>query len=145
MLATQSNQYKKAMNLWSLYSKEYRTLIPTYKRLLEEKRQKKVKPLWKINKTDLEEYPAIDFLDLDDELEAENYLRELQDNKLANLIYEIDMFLDSHIRRTLKARICDYKHQLRFNESPKTPLAIDPNFKRRHGWFKRYPSKSASE
>ena len=126
--ARYSRLFGRAMALWGRYGTEYRTLIPTYEELLQEKRSEGIRPLWSINKGDLEEYPIIDFLELEEEEAAEEYLLELHENKLVSLLYDIDHFADSYIRRLLRTTICDFRHQIRLSKSPKTPLAMDPDY-----------------
>ena len=138
MTAPYSELLKQAMNLWNDYGTEYRTLVPTYQELLKQKRKENIKPLRKLCKTDLEEYPGIDFLELEEEKEAEDYLLKLRENKLANLIYEIDKFVDSRIRRILLGRILDYKQQIRLSKCDSTPLAMDPDYGASHTSRRRF-------
>lgn len=137
-----SKLYAQAMRRWNDYGDEYRTLVPTYLELLKQKREENIKPLRKLCKTDLEEYPSIEFLELEDEAEAEDYLLELRENKLANLIYEIDKFVDSRIRRILQGRICDYKQQIRLSKCDATPLAMDPDYGAKHASKRRFNRRS---
>ena len=116
------------MVLWNRYGTEYRTLIPKYEELLQEKRLNGIKPLRPINKGDLKEFPIIDFLSIEEEEEAKEYLLELEDKNLISLLNEIDRFLDSHIRRLLRTTICNFKQQIRLSKSQKTPLALDPDY-----------------
>ena len=66
--------FERTMRLWGMYGEEYRNILKEYESLLQQKRDLKVKPIGKIKDSSLREFPIINFLYLDDEKKAEEYI-----------------------------------------------------------------------
>ena len=114
------------MRLWGLYGEEYRNILKEYESLLQQKRDLKISPIGKIKDSSLREFPIINFLYLDDEIKAEEYLLNLTESQLKDLMADIDLYVDGKLRRDLLARITDYKQQIRLKKNGKSMYAINP-------------------
>jgi hypothetical protein len=119
--------FERTMRLWGMYGEEYRNILKEYESLLQQKRDLKVKPIGKIKDSSLREFPIINFLYLDDEKKAEEYLLNLTESQLKDLMADIDLYVDGKLRRDLLARITDYKQQIRLKKNGKSMYAIDPD------------------
>ena len=119
--------FERTMRLWGLYGEEYRNILKDYESLLQEKREKRIRPFHKIKESSLREFPIINFLYLDDEEKAEEYLLNLTESQLKDLMADIDLYVDGKLRRDLLARITDYKQQIRLKKNGKSMYAIDPD------------------
>lgn len=121
-----------ALDLWKKHGSDYRSLLRDYYRLLEEKRDlirtgklRKTR-LDAIKKTDLKRYPEIEFLDYNDEREAKYYINMLDSKIIADIILEIEDFTKSDLTQTLKAKVFDYKYQIRHCNDRKSIYGLDP-------------------
>ena len=119
--------FERTMRLWGFYSEEYRNILKEYESLLQEKRELNVTPINKIKDSSLREFPIINFLYLDDERKAEEYLLNLTESQLKDLMADIDLYVDGKLRRDLLARITDYKQQIRLKKNGKSMYAMDPD------------------
>ncbi len=118
----------KAIKLWERYAEEYRNLPRQYRRLLAEKKRLKIQPIRPINKRDMKEYPVISLLDISEERDAVEHILKMTAVELACVVRFIEIhYVDAPIRRTLRGRIRDYKSQISFSQSRKTPLAMSPD------------------
>ena len=111
--------FERTMRLWGFYSEEYRNILKEYESLLQEKRDLNISPINKIRDSSLREFPIINFLYLDDERKAEEYLLNLTESQLKDLMADIDLYVDGKLRRDLLARITDYKQQIRLKKNGK--------------------------
>ena len=119
--------FNHVMYLWGRYSEEYRTIRGKYQDLLAQKIALDIKPLHKICLDDLELFPEIEFFKITDAADAEEYLIELDQRELERLNTDIDLYVDGYILRTLRNKIVDYEYELRRRNSPKQPLAMNPD------------------
>lgn len=119
--------FDRVMYLWERYSEEYRTIQGKYEDLLAQKMALNIKPIDKISILELELFPEIKFFEIEDMDEAEEYLLELTQRELESLNIDLDLYLDGYILRTLRNRIVDYQYALRRYNTPRQPLAMNPN------------------
>ena len=123
----------KANILWKKYSSEYRVLLDNYYYLLELKRalmksgQMKKMSLGPIKKSDLREYPAIEFLDYCTEYEAMHYIGMLDNGEISRIIREVEDFNNSALTQTLRAKVYDFNHQIKTRDVRKSIYALDPS------------------
>ncbi len=125
---------RKAMKAWRTYAEDYRNLMPTYQELLAKKRWLKENekgyksmPLRKINKPILDELPEIQFFDIVDEEEALDYICELEYGELNYLVVTIYSTINDRAYRTIKARITDYEHEIKYFKRS-TSFGYDPTY-----------------
>ena len=118
--------FERTLNLWEKYNEEYRTILKDYERLLAKKRELNIKPLNKIKESSLREFPIINFLYIDNESKAEEYLLNLTERRLCELMGDIDLYVDSKLRRDLRAKIFDYRYEIRNRFIPKSQYAMSP-------------------
>ena len=125
---TRYNQmFNRVMRLWEQYAYEYRTILGKYDELLIRKTALNIKPLNKISLADLELFPTIEFFEVTNLDEAEDFLLDLTERELERLNIDIDLYLDGYILRTLRNRIIDYDYELKRYEYPRRPFAMDPD------------------
>ena len=118
-----SNKYdttvSDAMYLWGLHGKKYRNLLSEYNRLLEQKRALKL-ALRGISKKDLDEFPEIEFLYIEGEVEAKEYLESKTPKEISRLCEEItNMVQTNYVYRTLCSKIDDFAAEIRKKLEPK--------------------------
>ena len=128
-LFTKQELEEKAMKLWERYSKRYRDLIPTYQRLLEEKRQKKIKPLNKIRESTLNEVPSIAFLYIPTKKAAESWVKKTSSSALSITILEIELMVDDYPFNTIEAHIFDFKYEIEHQGAKKFRHGLDPDYR----------------
>ena len=119
--------FERTMELWKVYGEEYRGILKKYDTLLAKKRELNIKPLDIVAKSALKEFPIINFLYLNKVELAEEYLLRLTERELVELMADIDLYIDSKLRRDLLARITDYTHQIRIKECGRSLYAMDPD------------------
>lgn len=103
---------EKALSLWDKYHTEYQTILSDYRKLLETKREMGLR-LNKINKTTLDDFPVIPFLDIASEEEAIEALFKMEEISLLKLVIQIEGYSDSKVRNDLRAKVFDYKVEIR--------------------------------
>ena len=103
-----------AMNIWYSKAADYRALPEKYYKLLEEKKASGKKPLGKLRKEVLDEYPIIPFLSLETEDEALILLDSWE--KQGCLFREIDLVEEilktNNSINTIKAWCTDYLYNV---------------------------------
>lgn len=114
---TKENKYvssvQDAMYLWNLHGERYRNLVSEYNRLLDRKRELGM-ALHCISKKDLANYPEIEFLYIEDEVLAEEYLGDKTPKQISFLCREIEnMVQTNYVYRTLCSRVDDFTAEIR--------------------------------
>lgn len=112
--------FDETLSLWRTYAIEYREIIPEYKRLLAEKRDKGIMPLNPLKRTALAEFPVITLFKIDDEDEALEFMLNLQEKTLRNIRRQILAYVSGKLRADLLARIADYRCQIRRHDTVST-------------------------
>ncbi len=115
------------MSLWAKTHNDYQKLPAEYEYLLIEKRSLGLRPVHAIRQSMLEEWPTIPLLDMTSEEEVEDYLVDLTGEELEELIIDITTFRHSYIYKTMKARITDFKYEIRRFYCPRTTLSVNPD------------------
>ena len=112
---------QKALKAWKTYAEEYRNLVPKYQSLLSKKRWLKMNergygnmPIRRLNKSVLEEFVQIPFFDIKSEKDAVDFVHGLEYGELNNFVATIYAALDDHSYRTIKSRISDYEHEIKY-------------------------------
>ncbi|MBR6532553.1 hypothetical protein IKT64_02155 [Candidatus Saccharibacteria bacterium] len=105
--------YIQAMELWKQYSEEYRTICDNYKAKLAEKRRLRIAPIQRIPTYILDEFPNIEFLKLDSQGAAQQYLLRKTDQEVKKLITVIEKtYLGGVAYITLRDRIKHFEDQI---------------------------------
>ncbi len=115
------------LSLWTKTHDDYQNLPKEYESLLIEKRSLGLRPIHAIRQSVLEEWPAIPLLEMSSEEEVEDFLVELAGEELEELILDITTFRHSYIYKTMKARITDFKYEIRRFYCPRTALSVNPD------------------
>lgn len=115
------------MALWAKTHNDYQNLLSRYEYLLIEKRSLGLRPIHAIRQSVLEEWPIIPLLNMSSEEEVEDCLVEMTRQELEELIIDITTFRHSYVYHTIKARITDFKYEIRRFYCPKTALSVDPD------------------
>lgn len=118
-----------AMKMWRLYAVQYRTLIIKYKILATIKRQENIRSdalASFVSKSQLREYPDIEFLRILEAESAREYLLDLSRPELEALVREMKSFVGSYLRATLESRVVDFQKQIERKDNNYSIYAIDP-------------------
>lgn len=118
---------RQALALWSIHSATWVTNVATYKALLEVKRAKGLYPLNAIKKSELAQYPKIEFMQIKDEKKAREYLLSMNTEQIFRLVSDIETALNSYIYITIRNKIMDYRAEIKRQENGVNIYAIDPN------------------
>ena len=120
--------FLRAIELWSIYGPRYATNVDTYKFLLQQKRDLRIKPLSKIPEHIIREYPDIPFLKLRKLDDAKAYLEKLSVVNAAMLVHHIEYVVEyDHAYRTVSNRISEFEYQVKNHGKRKTGYGVDPN------------------
>ena len=114
--------------LWLRHSKRYCTLIPEYEKLLQEKRDLKIKVLNPVNKSVLDEIPEIELLRAKSLKSFHRKLKKYSAGRLSAEIIRIERMISGYAYRTVEDRICDYKYEIRHHgEKRRNSVYMDPD------------------
>lgn len=120
---TAEEMRKRLLQAWKDDAGEYRMLIPTYKKLLEEKRALRLR-LNPISKSTLKNFVKITLFECENEDQATKYIESLSSSELSRCLNVIEDIKYNNVYNTLKSRIYDYTRQLEPLE--KKPFGVDP-------------------
>lgn len=117
---------RELLSLREIYGPKFVTNLESYRALLKRKRELGIKPISRIPKEVLEQYPKIPFFQMDDE-EAQEYVSELSVSELKNLIADIREVLElNHSYHTVSNRVKEYSWQIR-NHGCAKGFGINPD------------------
>ena len=103
----------EAMHLWDLYGERYRNLLPRYHELLQKKREYNLRSRV-VNKRDIDEFPQISFLYIENRDEAHEYLLNQTTAGIHRLCNRISEMVETNYSyRTLVTRCNDLAAELR--------------------------------
>lgn len=107
-----------AMYLWGLHGKKYRTLVSEYNELLDRKRELGI-ALQRISEKELKNFPEIEFLYIEGEVEAKEYLADRSPKEISRLCREITNMVETdYVYRTLCSKVEDFRAQIRKKTEP---------------------------
>ena len=104
----------RGLNLWRHSAPEYQGLYKKYEVLLEDKKQRGIRPLGRLKRDVEESYPSIPFLDLRTEEEASEVIEEWASQGIAYLNKQLDTVEDAFKANvsinSIRAWIRDYTY-----------------------------------
>lgn len=105
--------YETAMMLWDRYSFEYSIILDKYTLYLRIKKELGIRPVNRLSKIELRDFPEIEFLGIPRRVYAEDYLLDLTPHEIKDLISQINNeYVDSALLQNLRTRISDYRRQI---------------------------------
>ena len=126
-LKTEHKTVREAMELWATHGERYRTNISRYNTLLDRKRQLGIKPLKRLTKQVLKEYPDLPFLRIAKREDALEFLYSMRISDVRAMIRHINYELNfNYSYNTICSRIIDFDVEIyNFGKRP-SMYAIDP-------------------
>ena len=119
---------EKAMRIYKIHGETYRGLVDKYCDLLAQKRILGIRPLNAIPKSQLREFPVVEFLDAADENEARMMLDPLPLVEIYRIIAVSGLAVDSYIYNTLVNRVREFDYEVR-NHGKRNFAGVDPNYR----------------
>ena len=118
----------RGLDLWHSMAKSYQGKLERYEELLEEKRRLGIKPIRKINKTLLAQYPKVPILLFSDEEELRAYLEELSTSELCYQVKTAEEAIEGDgIYHMISERVISYSYEIRTFGKKVSELAAAPS------------------
>lgn len=108
-----SVEQEKALYFYDLYSETYRSLVPEYQRLLEEKRSLGIR-LYTLNHEVLNGFPESELLGIEKRSDAIGWIKNQNRTSLNNEMQRIDIIIkENYSYRSLVSWVEDAKAQIK--------------------------------
>ena len=117
-----------AIGLYERYAKEYQTIVPRYKILLEKKKELGILPLHTLSKSYMREFPDIPLLKAANAQDALNLITEMNTSELAFAINNIYRYSESAILASLRSVIADYQYEINQYGKPKAFVGVGEKY-----------------
>ena len=129
-LSKSKNRYRELFDevlcLWDKYSESYCSVLEEYYEALEAKKANNIRPLYAINKTELDAFPVITLFCIESEDEAIEYLLHLTEDKLLYVRNQMYNFITSKLYNDLRVKASDFRREVRMKKVRKSLYAISP-------------------
>ncbi len=117
---------QRAMGLWRQHSERYRTLKDEYEELLKQKRELNL-ALNAMTEAEVESYPEIEFLKIENEKDAEEYLLDMNPRQIEALAYEVEETVKfNYTYNTMISKVKDFRFQIKAKTEPKKVWCFFP-------------------
>ena len=123
-----AGQEARLFQLWTTYNENYRTLRERYEALLKKKRELKIQPLDRVPAAVFKEWPEIDFLEIDSDIDVIRHIKTMTEKEIRQTISKIETLPFDFNYTTLRDRVIQFEYEIEHFGRRKSQFGYDTNY-----------------